>query len=64
MPLYRASVVELRKSLVMVDELKSIGIDFVPVPVMNKEDKAYLVGLVQQRLSLLEKEAENEPDKN
>ena len=44
---------ELRKA-----GLQTIGIDFVPVPVLSDEDKSILVRDVQMRLAQIENESE------
>lgn len=38
----RANSVELRKALECVQLLKNAGIDFVPIPVINEEEKKRL----------------------
>ena len=54
----RASSVDLRNALAVVNTLVNAGIDFVPVPVLSDEDKAILVRDVQMRLSQIENESE------
>ena len=54
----RASSVDIRKALAVVNTLVNAGIDFVPVPVLSDEDKAILVRDVQMRLAQIENESE------
>ena len=39
----RCEPAEMRKNLIIVDELKSAGIDFVAIPAKNKEHKKELI---------------------
>ncbi len=56
----RCSPVDMRNNLEVVQILKDIGIDFVPVPVSSKEQKAELVALLWERLeSFTEQSSEN-----
>ena len=52
----RAIPADLRKSLLMAQAFAKGGIDFVPMPVINEEDKAAQVAELQRRLDLIEKE--------
>ena len=54
----RASSVDIRNALAVVNTLVKAGIDFVPVPVLSDEDKAILVRDVQMRLAQIENESE------
>ena len=54
----RASSVDIRNALAVVNTLVKAGIDFVPVPVLSDEDKAILVRDVQMRLAKIENESE------
>ena len=54
----RASSVDIRNALAVVNTLVKAGIDFVPVPVLSDEDKAILVRDVQMRLTQIENESE------
>ena len=54
----RASSVDIRNALAVVNTLVIAGIDFVPVPVLSDEDKAILVRDVQMRLTQIENESE------
>ena len=47
----RASPVDIRDALAVVNTLVNAGIDFVPVPVLSDEDKAILARDVQMRLA-------------
>lgn len=53
----RADPVDLRRALVMVNALTKAGLDFVPVPVLNQDDKNELAMDVQTRLGQIEKAA-------
>ena len=53
----RADPVDLRRALVMVNALTKAGLDFVPVPVLNQDDKTELAMDVQTRLGQIEKAA-------
>ena len=55
----KASPIDMRKALVMVDEFKKKGILFVAIPVLNMgKDHTDLIYSVIDRLEKLEKEAE------
>ena len=53
----RASPVDLRKAKYLVDEFVRAGIDFVPIPVIDRDDKNELAMDLQRRLERIEKEA-------
>lgn len=55
----KASPVEMRKALEVVEELKRNMVLFVPVPVLSDEDKHQLYEDVQRRLDVILDEAEN-----
>lgn len=50
----RASPVELRKALEVVETLKKAGVLFVPMPVLNKEDHERLIADFKVRLESIE----------
>ena len=52
----RAIPADLRKSLAIAQAFAKGGIDFVPMPVINEEDKAAQVAELQRRLEQIEKE--------
>lgn len=54
----RASSVDIRNALAVVNTLVNAGIDFVPVPVLSDEDKAILARDVQMRLAQIKNESE------
>ena len=54
----RASSVDIRNALAVVNTLVNAGIDFVPMPVLSDEDKAILVRDFQMRLAQIENESE------
>lgn len=54
----KCSPVEMRKNLVIVDQLRMAGIDFVPVPVKSQEHKYELIVLVQNAFEELLKDCE------
>lgn len=58
MSVLRASPVSLRQSLELVETLKRAGLDFVPMPVRNPEDKQRLllesIALTQDLIRLAE----------
>lgn len=53
----RADPADLRKAKYLVDEFVRAGIDFVPIPVIDQEDKNELAMDLQRRLEQIEKEA-------
>lgn len=53
----RASAPEMRESLLAVEALKQAGMRFVPIPVLNDEDRARLLAIMGQRLAAIEAEA-------
>ena len=52
----RASPIDLRKAKYMVEEFVRAGIDFVPIPVVDQDDKNELAMDLQRRLEQIEKE--------
>ena len=52
----RASPVELRKAKYLVKEFVRAGIDFVPIPVVDQDDKNELAMDLLRRLERIEKE--------
>ena len=56
----RCSPVTMRKALVIVNELKAQGIEFVALPVVSNDDREYLTGELQRRLDVLIEESEQE----
>lgn len=54
----RASSVDIRNALAVVNTLVNAGIDFVPVPVLSDEDKAILARDVQMRIAQIKNESE------
>ena len=54
----KCSPVEMRKNLETVELYKLAGIDFVAVPVLNKEDKNNILQFASARLNLIIKETE------
>lgn len=53
----RANAADLRKAKYLVDEFVRAGIDFVPIPVVDQDDKNELAMDLQRRLERIEKEA-------
>jgi len=58
----RCSPVVMRKSLLIVSELKRQGIEFVAMPVVSDVDREYLQFELQRRLDILIAASENESD--
>lgn len=56
----RASSVDLRKAKYLVEEFVRAGIDFVPIPVIDQDDKNELAMDLQRRLEQIEKDTSNE----
>lgn len=50
----RAPASELRKALVVSDSFVKMGIDFVPMPILNSADKETLFAQMIERLEKLE----------
>lgn len=46
----RCDPVVMRKALEMVHTMKLAGIEFVPVPVLDNEDRLFLADMVSERL--------------
>ena len=53
----RADPADLRKAKYLVEEFVRAGIDFVPIPVIDQEDKNELAMDLQRRLEQIEKES-------
>lgn len=53
----RADPADLRKAKYLVEEFVRAGIDFVPIPVIDQDDKNELAMDLQRRLEQIEKEA-------
>jgi hypothetical protein len=53
----KATAVQMRKALEAVNAFKQAGIEFIPVPVLNDEDRAKLTEDVFRRLSVIERQA-------
>ena len=53
----RADAVDLRKAKYLVEEFVRAGIDFVPIPVIDQDDKNELAMDLQRRLEQIEKES-------
>ena len=56
----RANAVDLRKAKYLVEEFVRAGIDFVPIPVVDQDDKNELAMDLQRRLEQIEKDTSNE----
>ncbi len=54
----RANPADLRAALALANTLARVGIDFVPIPVIDQDDKNELAMAVQARLAKMEKEAD------
>lgn len=50
----KASPVEMRKALELVNQFKMAGIGFVPIPAIDEDDKEQLTGDLLRRLETLE----------
>ena len=55
----RARPADLRKALEITNALMKAGIDFVPIPVIDQDDKNELAMDLQRRLEQIEKETSN-----
>jgi hypothetical protein len=53
----KATPVQMRKSLEMVEGLKQAGIRFVPIPVLNDTDFKINVAILKAKLNKIEREA-------
>lgn len=60
MKMNRATLVEMRKSLELVEALKQAGIRFVPVPVFDDKDHAFFATTMARRLEKMERIAEGD----
>lgn len=56
----RCAPVEMRRNLELVEVFKQMGMDFVPIPVLNESQKAYFLNLMQRQLDIAEKMAEKD----
>jgi hypothetical protein len=54
----KASPVQMRKSLELVDALKRLGVWFVPVPVLSVDEYKVRMAELNAQLDLIEKEVE------
>jgi hypothetical protein len=54
----RCSPVTMRKCLEVVEALKSAGMEFVPIPVLNDGDRQMLNAILASRLETLARAAE------
>ena len=54
----RCSPVQMRRSLELAETLKKFGLDFVPVPTLNADDRRRLLDDCEARLGRLLEEAE------
>ena len=54
----KCSAVEMRKNLILVEELKIIGLDFVPIPVIDDDHKKKLLNELDRILLKLTDDAE------
>ncbi|EII3607601.1 DUF1382 family protein [Vibrio parahaemolyticus] len=48
--MYKCDAVTMRKNLELVETLRQAGVDFVPMPVMDKEDKQRLAKEAMERV--------------
>ena len=53
----RADPADIRKAKYLVEEFVRAGIDFVPIPVIDQDDKNELAMDLQRRLEQIEKES-------
>ena len=53
----KCSPVEMRKNLELVNVMKQMGMDFVPMPVLNESQKVYFLSLMQRQLDKAEQMA-------
>ena len=56
----RANAVDLRKAKYLVEEFVRAGIDFVPIPVIDQDDKNELAMDLQRRLEKLKRKPRND----
>lgn len=53
----KCSPIGMRNNLIIVDALEKSGIDFVAVPVLNKDDKEELLSKASERLEIIKQKA-------
>jgi hypothetical protein len=53
----KATAVQISKALEAVNAFKQAGIEFIPVPVLDDEDRVKLAEDVFRRLGIIEKQA-------
>lgn len=53
----KATAAEMRKALEMVHELKLAGILFVPIPIIEENDKREIADLLERQLNKMDSEA-------
>ncbi len=54
----KANIIDIRKALALADEYKKAGVFFMPMPILNEEDKEILCKEVVRRLEILAQSAE------
>lgn len=54
----KASPVDIRRSLEIVDSMEKAGINFVPIPIMNDRDHESLNRILNRRLDRMLKKVE------
>jgi len=55
----RSNPAQIRKSLELANQLKIVGIEFIPIPVLNDNDRVQLLSQLNEKLDVIEKAAHN-----
>jgi hypothetical protein len=56
----KCSPVEMRVNLELVEEMRKVGMDFVPVPVFGEADKKHYIALMREKLNVVYEMVNNE----
>ena len=52
----KCSPANMRKALIAADQFRKAGIEFVPIPVINLDNKLDMINLMLENLEIIEKQ--------